>query len=281
MPSGVNSKWQLKQALPTANQARGLWRMLNIAAAPGWEKGFTDTQNQACPRVPGAGQFGTPAVPIAGRAFWEVGANAGCYPSPFENYGRQVYKSDIVSGSYRFTNLQTFPPIISYETVFGFTVAILWRPRAVTAADDPIVVRRVSPFGVANAGWSLHTIAGNVYQFRISDGAVQASVASTTTQNTERVDLLVATYDRSNLRFFVNGVLEATTAATLTVGNVNRSIRIYGASSADGTAGMMAMWNRALARSEVSQLYSDPFFIWRPNEDDEADFTWQTYLAAF
>lgn len=283
MPAGVISKWALKQALPTPYQAKSLWRMLNIAVAPGWEKGFTDTSNQGAPRVPGAGQFGTPAAPVAGRGLWEAGVDASLYPKPFENYGRQAENGTILAlnGSLRFTNLQTFPPVLSYETTFGLTVAILWRPQVATSADNPIMARRVSPYGAAQAGWSLHTVFGTAYEFRISDGAVQAAATSTSTQNTSRVDLIVATYDRVNLRLFVNGVLEATTATTLTVGNVNRSIRIGGTAGADGTFGMMAMWNRALVASERNQLYSDPFTLWRLEDDVDADFQWSTFFAAF
>lgn len=276
------AKWRLKQALPTPNIARGLYRQLNIACSPGWEKGFTaSTNDQACPRTPGAGQFGTQAAPIPGRGLWEVSGDASLYQVPFESYGRSIENGSVVNGSLRFGNMQTFPPILSYESPFGWSLAILWHPQTVQSADQPIVARRASPYGATNAGWSLHCAAGNTYQARVSDGATQASVTSTTTQSTTRVDLIIATYDRINLRMFVNGALEATTAATIAVGNVNRSIRVYGTGGADGTTGMLASWNRALTTSEIGSLYANPFAIWNLDEEIDADFQWSTFFSAF
>lgn len=235
--------------------------------------------------MPGVGQFGTAAAPIPSRGLWEAGFDANVIQTPFEQYGRSVENGSIANQSLRFTNQAGFPSIISYETTFGWSMAILWHPQTVQSADQVIVNRRVSPFGAANGGWSLHCQAGNTYQVRISDGVSQASATSITTQNTQRPDLIIATYDQANLRIFVNGSLEATTAATLVISNVNRSIRVWGTGGADGTCGMVAMWTRALARSEVSALYADPFLVWRDDYVNEPDVdispVWNTFFASF
>lgn len=174
----------------------------------------------------------------------------------------------------------------------GWSAAIHIRPDLpVSDTTIPFFKRRAQPYGATEAGWSFTGGPGNTYQVRICNGVTQATVTSTTTMDPAgiRMDLLVATYDQANLRLFVNGALEATTAATLRVGNVaGEFIKFDGLGTAaagqptfPGYIDMGMVWKRPLARSEVSQLYSDPFFAWRDLEEPEAIGVWQTYLAAF
>jgi hypothetical protein len=178
-----------------------------------------------------------------------------------------------------------------YDVQFGWSAACHIRPDLqVSDTTVPFFKRGPQPYGATNAGWTFTGGAGNVYRVRISDGATQLVALGTTVQdpNATRLDMLTATYDRANLRLFVNGVLEATTAGTIAVGNpAGEDIKFNGfgppptESTFPSFIDMGCMWNRALTISEVRMLYSDPFIMWRLLDDDEGLADYQTFLLAF
>lgn len=76
---------------------------------------------------------------------------------------------------------------------------------------------------------------------------------------------LVGTYDGANLKFYVNGVLVQNTAHTGTLtaqtGNfyVGTSSMVY----TTGSINNILIWDRALSRDDVTQLYMNPWLLYR------------------
>ena len=80
---------------------------------------------------------------------------------------------------------------------------------------------------------------------------------------------MIGTYDRANMRIFVNGILEGTLATTDAIVNVAKPIGIGDIEFSPGSNRQtykvfaLAMWDRVLTRSEVAELSADPFVMWR------------------
>jgi hypothetical protein len=163
-----------------------------------------------------------------------------------------------------------------YDVTRGWSAFCSIRPDNVSADTTvPFFKRRDQPYGAGNSGWSFTGGPGNTYQVRISDGASQITVQSTTVQNTAVMHFICATYDRVNLKLFVNGNLEATTASAIAVGNnTGEPIKYLGLGPPaaelffDGEMTVGIMWSRALSGAEVALLNTDPYIMWRHEPDD-------------
>lgn len=165
----------------------------------------------------------------------------------------------------------------------GATWAVIIRPDAFsTNGQIPFFKRRAQPYGTAQPGWCFTGAAGNLWRFQISDGVTQFTRTSTTTQdaNFNRSDLLVIRYaavpgsaTNSRMEFWVNGVAEAGVAgspsfATIILPNpAGEDIKILGYGPLNETypafIPFAAFWGRPLSNGELNQLYTDPFIMWR------------------
>lgn len=275
------ANWRLKEARPFPLRGDSLWKDCFFATACGWEKGFG--LNTTPP-------LGSIEDVSSQRAIWEDTANVTASNYTFGTPGRgtnNAFNSVALGGS-RLTWQRTNSGERWY-TNYGVSGAILYMPNVDQSSTETLIHFRPSPYNNTNPGWSINIVTGSFYQAEVCDGAVEASAVSTTAESSaaRRVDLIVFTYDRSNLRIFLNGKLEATTAATLTVGNpTNQDIKIFGTGASGGTIAngsvwMAAAWRRALSRGDINRLYSDPLAMWRDQPDDDGDFALMTYLAAF
>ena len=107
--------------------------------------------------------------------------------------------------------------------------------------------------------------SANKFDTEIVTSGVRTSIKSTTTPSTNIIYYLVGTYDGSNMKIYINGILENTTTKTgnidigpgggLFLGNTN------GGASPDsyylnGNIYNVQIYNRALSAAEVSQNFN-------------------------
>lgn len=115
------------------------------------------------------------------------------------------------------------------------------------------------------------------FTFCISNNAQSGTLTcatSTTNINTSSWQHVVGTYDGSNIKIYVNGILEGTTAAanyTLTYSNLPLTIGCYSTNNQcwSGSIDESRIYNRSLSPSEVTDLYNfgpQPVGYWRFDE---------------
>jgi type II secretory pathway pseudopilin PulG len=109
-------------------------------------------------------------------------------------------------------------------------------------------------------GYRLARLADGRWMFSIGDGTSDPSIYATSTAVNEYVHL-IGTYDGARLRFYKNGVLESTSAGTLTLSqNTTKPLRIgappeTSSNFFNGTIDDVAIYNRALTAEEVEEHY--------------------------
>lgn len=166
-----------------------------------------------------------------------------------------------------------------YTIQNGFTGAVIIRPDAQsTNGQLPFFKRRSQPYGAAQPGWAFTGAAGNLWRFNYSDGVTQRTITSTTVQDAAgiRSDLIIVTLNdaRTTLNMYVNGKLETTVAfAATSIGNpAGEDIKILGYGPLNevypGFIPFAAAWPRVLNDQERSQLWVDPWIMWRHLLDD-------------
>lgn len=282
MAGSTVPRWPPRPFRPKLRANSGLFSSLTFAAATGAERGFANVADLAAVNTAvEGGQVLAGVTP--GRGFWETTVDTDNYRDEIVGVAEKCAAD---GESVRFANQVGMPsPRVSYEVVFGWSIAVLCRPYTVGSSTGQMIFqRRISPFGAANSGWSLGSNAAGGYDVSFSDGAAEARASSTTTQVVGRMDLVVATYDRTTLRLFVNGQREAALATALVVGNPNRSIRLFGSTPFwHGSVALAAAWNRDLKQGEVNRLYADPWTLFREEEEDVGELAaaFQSYMLVF
>jgi hypothetical protein len=144
------------------------------------------------------------------------------------------------------------PTIFDDLTSFSFSC---WFNSNVKGNDDGIL-------GKWNTGtdrsFALNLETSGNIRFIVRSGGVGAqSYINTSDWSTGNWYNVIGTYDGSNVKLYLDGVLKDTVALTGTVDNATQSFRIgrYGASSDfNGNIDEVAIWNRALSASEISAL---------------------------
>lgn len=100
------------------------------------------------------------------------------------------------------------------------------------------------------------SLANNKLQFVVSINNVQQKLASATALNANTWYHVAATYDGSNMKLYINGVLDATKAQTGSV-NSNGAFNVgylYNTSrNFNGKIDEVRVWKRALSQTEISQ----------------------------
>ena len=273
----IHTWHRMKPQRPVLNRAHGLCRGMVFASCPGWTYGFTSTALQT-----DSDDF------TLVRGTWTGAINASPWSTAQEAGGRGIDNGD---GSFNQAP-EWIPPASDtrYDVTRGWSAAVLVRPDVlITDATIPLFKRRDQPYGATEEGWHFSGAASNFWRVAICDGASEASATGTTAMALTRADLLVATYDRANLRLYVNGTLEKTTATTIAVAATSGlpikflglGTSAAGSPSWPGLVSMGAVWKRALTEGEAGALYRDPFTMWRNELGDEAAVDYQTFLAAF
>ena len=270
--------WKPKPSRPVLNRANGLCRGLIFASAPGWTYGFTNGTIQT-----------DPDEYLRLRGVWNASPlNASPWTSGNESGGRGIDNGD---GSFTAAPEWLIPAgDTRYDITRGWSAAVLVRPDILsTDVNIPLFKRRDQPYGATDPGWHFSAGAGNTWRVEICDGAAEASCVGTTTQNTVRGDMLVATYDRTTLRLYVNGALEASTATGIAVGNSAAAIKILGLGTAgagqpnySGMVSLGLVWKRQISNAEIGALYARPWDMWTlPEEPEGIGGSFQSYMLVF
>jgi len=127
----------------------------------------------------------------------------------------------------------------------------------------------VSRWGNTNSYVFIYDDTGNQLQVRLS-GLSTVTVSRSVSIEDSLWHHASVTYDGANITLYLDGLqLGAQTASTGSIIDNSLSLRIgrdntgFGTAYWNGQLDAIAIYNRALSASEVSQLYSDPFAAFR------------------
>lgn len=240
-----------------------------FAAAYGYRRGYTDR---------GAGDFGDRETRSHYRGFWTLGAGAGQYLGPINGAAVAGWGCDNGDGVTGNSSQEWIPDPPKWMDLpaQNFTLAVSIRPDVLsTSGTLPFFKRSAQPYGATNAGWRFTGAAGNLWRFNWSNGATQGTVTSTTAQdaNLRRIDFLVirGTPSGANLlvEFFINGVLEVSTASSTTLANAaaTEATKILGLDPTNvafsGFTDVAYVFKRPLTTPEIMRLSGDRFWYFR------------------
>jgi hypothetical protein len=164
---------------------------------------------------------------------------------------------DLTSATTRFDTDLASTPAWSVCGVFSFSALVAFARIVVFNGE-----------GTNGAGISLN--ASNQLRAIVQNGSF-VQIASSTVPNLGQWYSLAATYDRSSLRLYIDGRLAASTNTTAATSSLT-PFRIGTDNTASGSGNpsalfrcaYVAVYNRGLAPSEVSELDADPFAMLRP-----------------
>lgn len=266
-----------KPLRPMPNRSMSLWRGCLFAFCAGWEKGFWADGSQSDAAIEDQRR---------GRGIWVGSLDDSNYASL--DMGR------VLDEGLSDDRIGWADTLNRYDNPNGFmSAAVLTRPDTIQNSEQAVFSKQDGP--VPNSGWGITVSFGadpnpNGWHFQINDGAVREfSVANT--QSASRSDILVMTYDRSNLIGFQNGARIGSVAASGLITQNNNDLRLFGDAvqpNYQGRVGMAALWNRPLTASEVARLQTDPYVMWRTDLHKEFMFgnvggarSYQTFFLNF
>jgi len=170
-----------------------------------------------------------------------------------------------------------------YAISRGFTAAVVVKPLTTPTLAGLLYVNvwgKLTDF--LTKSWSID-YQGNTgdlpapgWRFTVnSTAAVEVTIPATTAPSIARTDLIVGVYDRVNQDIWLNGKREGRIANALAVFNdstytLNIRRAVLGATAPNFRVSMIALWNRPLVASEIARLSSDPYVLWKSNDDIEA-----------
>ncbi len=149
----------------------------------------------------------------------------------------------------------------------GLTLSSIGNSTNITAAGWAYF----TAYGGGGQAYSVITVKGapwtwllenpsNTLRFRITAGGSDVNVADTTTHALNTWYYVVGTYDGSNMKIYVNGVLKNTKAQAGALGTNSFSAKIgtYEGTNYNltGRIGIVQIYNRALSADEVSQNFN-------------------------
>ncbi|MFL5310782.1 MAG: LamG-like jellyroll fold domain-containing protein [Myxococcales bacterium] len=264
----MSHQWRPKPIRPALNRAHGLCSGLIFASAPGWTNG----------RGQGASPIGEVEDVRNIRGVWNAAVNNH---TPWEGGlgwgGRSLDNGDgsfVSAPEFLVTAAET-----RWDLTANMSAAVLVRPDTLsTDATIPIFKRRNQPYGATEAGWHFSGKAGPSWRFAFSDGVTERSVGALTLQDVTRADLLIVLATPTQLRIYINGVLEGSPAfAATAIGNPSATpIKFLGLGTAAasqpnyaGQVGVGYVWDRLLTQGEINALAADPFTPYRATPFDE------------
>ena len=120
-----------------------------------------------------------------------------------------------------------------------------------------------------NDGYALDIyIAAKTFGFWVNH-YTNADIRSVTVATSGQRYHVVGTYDLSNLKIYINGILEGTLAYTTAITHSATQLEIGRnvdpALYFDGVFEEVAIWNRALTAREVAERYPNPWALFRPS----------------
>jgi hypothetical protein len=193
-----------------------------------------------------------------------AGAVTGTYSGPVLNQATGVKDAGTaVSFDDAAVQFVNFGNNYSFAATASFSAEAWVRPTAGTAQTRRIFSKEdQSP----HAGWDLQLEpTTNAPANRVTVGRWDASggsdmATSTTALAVGRWYHVVATYDGAQLKLYVDGSLEATTASTRSVGATTNAIRLarlsYGGANYGGLLDEAAIYTTALSQQQVTEHYN-------------------------
>lgn len=153
---------------------------------------------------------------------------------------------------------QIYVPDTPSLDVTNLTVSFWYKPSATASISE--LVNKFGGDGNISFGSELRP--DGTVSFRISSGGTLATlmdITSTTTVTAANWYHVSGTYSGSEMRLYINGVLERSVAKFGAIFNSSESLRIgrygYYSHPCYGTIDEVAIWNRALSESEIKLLY--------------------------
>ena len=242
---------------PVLNRGRSLVRGCLFAMAPGWHKGVQNpdiVEEDNIRRKKGQAQ----------------GSIGGIYG--VNNMGRFMG-----SGTSNDAILWTDPNNY-YDIIAAISVAVLFNfDTAPPGADITLFARRNRTRN--GSGWSMNITSAPRIRATWENGATeQVLTQSGFLTAGPNPFFFVWTHPggtSGTSRLWVDGKIDNTVAVTRAVGNNNEPVAMFNSSSVgdsdlDANIGMAAFWKRELTRSEIAQLSSDPYIMWKRTPTIEA-----------
>lgn len=231
---------------PAPNRADSLWRQCLFAFAGGWFKGT------------GADGFGIFDNVTGGRGIF-----GAVNTKPHVHDVGWMLDASIQTGGR--TTLSFAAPAGRYNIPRAMSVAVCAYQRTadLVGFNTRLCRKRLN---TGSAGWDVHIdqLTGR-WRFECGDGATEATVGNYVRTLTEN-DVLVFTYDRTNLRSYHNGLLDDTVAAAVAVGDNTEPLLVFPplltGEIQDADISLLAVWSRVLAPSEIGRLWADPYVMW-------------------
>jgi hypothetical protein len=129
----------------------------------------------------------------------------------------------------------------------------VWFKTTISSGFDNILNKRTGGAGTWQ-GWVMYVIGANGQVCFERTNNLQPSVCSTTLVNNGQWHLATYTYDGSNMKLYVDGVLNSTLANSVNLTDTIKSFEII-STFANSMRDEVAIWSRALSTLEVAELY--------------------------
>ena len=239
----------VKGPRPTPAFAHPLWRGCLFCVAPGWHKGVAG--------ISGLGGPGFIEEDTITRVPGIVDGSIGAVYS-------QIDAGSTVSAGSSLDRIRFNDPNSYWNlgSLGSYSLACLYRYRSTANPGTRIFGKRAG--GFTDAGWDLAASGAGLIQAEWSDGTGDQTLLGTTTISTTQTLLVVVTHTGTGGvgRMYVNGILEASLASTMTPGNNTEPITFFGLLSqtpnVDAEIAFAAHWNRAIDDSALA-LYTNPY----------------------
>ncbi|MSR78390.1 MAG: LamG domain-containing protein, partial [Candidatus Omnitrophica bacterium] len=103
-----------------------------------------------------------------------------------------------------------------------------------------------------------HVSQGGIFRFDVSDGATNSIALSTSAAPIGSWHHVAVTYDQINAKYYMDGILDSTTAMTRTLAASTKVMQIAGSGATtaywNGSVDDVTLWDRALSASEIASL---------------------------
>ncbi len=183
-----------------------------------------------------------------------TGKNITLYGSPTYNSGNGGYLTFLPASSQYGESLSSLP------VATRFSMEVWHYYTGTNSGTYPCIVTEIYPGTTSQINYTLGSSSGSspTFQTAFFNGAWQATGSYTLTANNWYH--IVGTYDGSNLRIYINGVVAVTTANTATPNSSTGGFRLMRRwDSPDYWGGRLALYrfyNRGLTAAEVSQNFN-------------------------
>ncbi|MGB3948552.1 MAG: LamG domain-containing protein, partial [Bacteroidia bacterium] len=156
--------------------------------------------------------------------------------------------------------------LLDFQTTNAFSLSYWIRPTSLSTSQISVILSKQTGSGASQDGWNSNIETNFQSKYRIQNGTSTSSctfAAISPTISSNQYQHIVQIYNGSNSYIYINGLLANQTACTALIGD-NLSNMLIGKatwvnSNTKGFSGIIddiAIYNRALTPSEVTQIYT-------------------------